>query len=269
MKRLLVRQTLLALAVLAVAASGPALAPAARAERVTVFAAASTTDALQRIGLLYADRTGDRIVPVFASSSTLAKQIAGAAPADLFLSASPAWMDFLESRRLLVPGSRLDLLRNTLVLVVPAGSPIEGRDNDPAALLRALPAEARLSLGDPSHVPAGIYTKQALTDLGLWNALESRLAPASDVRAALALVARGETPAGIVYATDAAIAPGVRAVATFPPDSHDPIVYPAALVAGPREAAARRFLEFLDGPEARAVFRELGFGQLRTARSTS
>lgn len=240
-----------------------------RAETVTVFAAASTTDAIRRIAALYESETGATVVPVFASSSTLAKQIASAAPADLFVSASPAWMDYLAEAGRLVEGSRRDLLRNRLVLVVPDDSPIEGADNDPAALLRTLPEGARLSLGDPSHVPAGLYARQALASLGLWDALAPRVAPGSDVRAALALVARGETPAGIVYATDAAIAPGVRAVARFPLDSHAPIVYPAALVAGGDAEAGGRFLRFLAGPEARAVFEELGFGTVEPPGSTS
>ncbi len=261
-----IRRTLLTLPLLAAALLLPG---ALRAESVTVFAAASTTDALQRIAALYRAKTGDEIVPVFASSSTLAKQIANAAPADLYLSANPQWMDFLEQRGRLVEGSRVDLLRNALVLVVADDSPIEGSDNDPVALLRALPADARLSLGDPSHVPAGLYARQALTGLGLWQDFAPRVAPGSDVRAALALVARGETPAGIVYATDAAIAPGVRAVATLPLDSHAPIVYPAALVEGDKVQAARRFLEFLAGPEAGAVFETLGFGLAARPRSTS
>lgn len=239
------------------------------AESVTVFAAASTTDALQRIAALYEAETGVKVVPVFASSSTLAKQIASAAPADVVVSANPEWMDYLAEAGRLVEGSRFDLLRNRLVLVVPDASPLEGTDNDPAALLRALPEDARLSLGDPSHVPAGIYAKQALGSLGLWDALRPRIAPGGDVRAALALVERGETPAGIVYATDAAIAPGVRAVASFPLDSHAPIVYPAALVAGGDGEAGRRFLRFLAGPEARKVFEALGFGLVDRPGSTS
>ena len=129
--------------------------------------------------------------------------------------------------------------------------------------------DARLSLGDPGHVPAGIYARQALASLGLWDAWRSRIAPAGDVRAALALVERGETPAGIVYATDAAIAPGVRTIAALPLDSHPPIVYPAALVAGGDAEAGRRFLEFMTGPEARAVFEELGFGLAAGPGSTS
>src|SRR5690606_34777375 len=153
-----------------------------------------------------------------------------------------------------------DLLRNGLVLVVPTDSPIEGTDNDPVALLKGLPEGARLGLGDPDHVPAGIYARQALARLGLWEALAPSVAPGSDVRAALALVERGETPLGIVYATDAAIATGVRMAAALPIDSHEPIVYPVALVEGGQAEAGRRFLDFLAGPEAARIFGEFGFG---------
>src|SRR5690606_3030485 len=158
----------LALLVLLVGAAG-----STRAETLTIFAAASTTEAVQRAAALYEAESGDRIVPVFASSSTLAKQIAAAAPADVFLSASLAWMDYLEREGRLVPGSRRDLLRNRLVVVVPLGSPLEatpvaGGDRPAAELLRALPDRARLALGDPDHVPAGIYARQALIGLGLW-----------------------------------------------------------------------------------------------------
>ncbi|SMF05238.1 molybdate transport system substrate-binding protein [Tistlia consotensis] len=271
MKRLSIRSLSLLLAALAfaIAFTSGFASGSAHAEKLTVFAAASTTDALKRIAALYEARTGDEIVPVFASSSTLAKQIAAAAPVDLFISANPQWMDYLEKQGRLVAGSRHDLLRNGLVLVVPKDSPITGRGNDPVAVLKGLPADARIALGDPSHVPAGIYAKQALSNLGLWDAFRSRIAPGSDVRAALALVAQGETPAGIVYSTDAAIAPGVRAVASFPLDSHEPIVYPAALIDGGKLEAGRHFLDFLGGPEARKVFDELGFGLAEAPRPAS
>lgn len=251
----------LALLVLLVGAAG-----STRAETLTIFAAASTTEAVQRAAALYEAESGDRIVPVFASSSTLAKQIAAAAPADVFLSASLAWMDYLEREGRLVPGSRRDLLHNHLVVVVPPGSQLAGGDRPAAELLRALPDGARLAIGDPDHVPAGIYARQALIGLGLWQDLADRIAPASDVRAALTLVERGETPAGIVYATDAAIAPGVRAVASLPRDSHDAIVYPIALVEGGRIAAGRRFLEFLASAPARRLFESLGFGLAEASR---
>jgi molybdate transport system substrate-binding protein len=227
---------------------------------VVVFAAASTTNAVTEIGKLYADRHLGRVTPSFASSSTLAKQIESGAPADVYLSANKKWMDFLEARNLIDKESRVDLLGNRIVLIAPAGSTLKSVDVAPGfALATFLGRDGRLSMGNPEHVPAGIYGKQALENLGVWNQVKDRLAPMKDVRAALVLVERAEAPLGVVYATDAAITKKVRVVGTFPADSHPPIVYPVAAVAGGRSEAAKRFIDFLRSPESRAVFEKYGF----------
>jgi molybdate transport system substrate-binding protein len=231
---------------------------AARAQ--TVFAAASLTDAMREIASSYAAQGHPAPVLSFASSSTLARQIEQGAPANLFASADEQWMDYLAKRGLIVPDTRRDLLSNQLVLVVPANAPKHvtiGPGFDVAGLLGP---GGRLAVGDPAHVPAGIYAKQALTRLGLWASVQPHLAPAEDVRGALLLVERGEAPAGIVYATDAASTAGVMVAGTFPASSHDPVVYPFALVKGGDTPAARDFLQFLSGSAARALFAKRGFG---------
>ncbi len=241
------------------------LAAPARAapEAVTIFAAASTTDAVTEIAELYTARRGVAVRPVFAASSTLARQIAQGAPADLYLSANPRWMDHLAEQGLVAPGSRFDLLGNALVLIAPLDSGIKdsgAKDEiaagfDLAGLLDGRP----LALADPDHVPAGIYAKAALTHLGVWPQAAGRTAHAANVRAALALVDRGEAATGVVYASDAAIARGVRVLGRFPAESHPPIRYPLAIVAGRRSAAVEAFHAFLQGPEAAGRFRARGF----------
>ncbi|MDJ0944468.1 MAG: molybdate ABC transporter substrate-binding protein [Kiloniellales bacterium] len=234
-------------------------APAwAEPETVTLFAAASTTDAVAEIAELYAAETGNPVRPVFAASSTLARQIVQGAPADLYLSANPRWMDHLAERGLVEPGSRLDLLGNALVLIAPldSGAEVEiAAGFDLAGLLDGRP----LALADPDHVPAGLYAKAALTRLGVWTRVKGRIAYAAHVRAALALVDRGEAAAGIVYATDAAIARKVRVLDRFPAESHPPIRYPLAMIAGRRRAAVEAFHDFLQGPAAAGRFRARGF----------
>jgi len=227
---------------------------------VVVFAAASTTNAVTEIADLFAARGLGRITTSFASSSTLAKQIASGAPANVYLSANEKWMDFLEEKGAIEEASRFDLLGNRLVLIAPVQSPIQTvdvrRGLDLAALLGK---DGRLSTGDPEHVPVGIYARQAMESLGLWDQVKDRLAPMKDVRAALVLVERAEAPLGVVYATDAAITKKVRIVGAFPLESHPPIVYPVAAVAGQKTDAAARFLDFLKTPEARTVFEKYGF----------
>jgi molybdate transport system substrate-binding protein len=249
-------------AVVVAVAAGQAVSPA-RAETL-VFAAASTTNAVEDVIAAYEAESGRKVTPSFASSSTLAKQIAEGAPAQVFISANPKWMSFLEDKGLVIEGSRSDLLGNGLVLIAPKSEAAPVAVDATLPLTDLLGPDGRLSVGDPDHVPAGIYAKQALTALGLWEAVEPRLARASDVRAALALVERGEAPYGIVYATDAAISDGVAVVGTFPEDSHPPITYPAALIAGPAagtgdEAAA--FLAFLKSDTAAAIFKRYGFAR--------
>ena len=257
MLRSLFASLIFVLAIFALAIFAPAVS-AQDGERLTVFAAASTTDAVTEVLERFEAETGVAGVASFASSSTLARQIAAGAPADVYISANLSWMDHLDARKALRADSRLGLLGNRLVLVSAAGS---GFDCDPGAGcdLAAALGDQRLAVGDPDHVPAGLYTKQALQALDQWESVAPKLAPTSDVRAALVLVARGETPAGIVYATDAALLPELRVVAALPAGSHDPIVYPAAVTAESAHPAAADFLRYLTGPEARAVFARHGF----------
>jgi molybdate transport system substrate-binding protein len=227
---------------------------------VVLFAAASTTNAITEIGDLYAARNLGHLTTSFASSSTLAKQIASGAPVDIFLSANKKWMDFLEEKKAVDKATRFDLLGNRIVLIAPLGSPTKTVDiKSGLALAELLGRDGRLSLGDPEHVPAGMYGKKALENLGLWESVKDHLAPMKDVRAALVLVERAEAPLGLVYATDAAISKKVRVVGTFPVESHPPIVYPVAVVASGKTGAAAAFMEFLKSPEARTVFEKYGF----------
>jgi molybdate transport system substrate-binding protein len=235
------------------------LSSAARADGLTVFAAASLTDAMRDVAALW-QRAGHAPLHLsFGASSMMARQIAQGAPADLFASADERWMDELERRGLIAAGSRRDLLGNALVLVMPADRVKKvtiGRGFDLAALLGK---DGRLAVADPAYVPAGIYAAQALRTLGIWQSVAGRLAPAQDVRSALLLVERGEAPAGIVYATDAAVSSGIAVAGTFPADSHDPIVYPFALTRHGDTPEGRALLSFLQGAEARAVFVRRGF----------
>lgn len=231
--------------------------PAAAGE-VTVYAAASLTNAVQDAAKAWQQRTGHTVRASFAASSALARQIESGAPASVFLSADEQWMDYLEQRRLIVPDSRVDLLGNRLVLVTPADSHARVKIEPGFDLERVL-GTGRLATGDPAHVPVGKYAQAALTRLGVWAVAEKRLVRADSVRAALAYVERGEVPAGIVYATDASVAPKVRIAGVFPASSHPPIVYPMALVTGQDDETARSFHRFLQSTEAAAVFRRYGF----------
>ena len=232
-------------------------AAAARAETITVFAAASLTTALTQIAQSYEAISEDEIVLSFAGSSALARQIQLGAPADIFISASPDWMDLLQAGDLIDPDSRRDLLGNSLVLVAHdvAAPVLLSPDLDLATLL----GSGRLAMALTEAVPAGIYGRQALETLGLWDQVSDQVAQTDNVRAALALVALGEAPLGIVYATDARAEPDVTVIASFPPDSHQQITYPAALLYGPAGEDAADFLTFLQGPEAGAVFEAEGF----------
>lgn len=239
-------------------AVGFAHAGAARADTVIVFAAASVKNALDEIVTGYEAATGHRIRVSYAASSALARQIENGAPADLFISADQAWMDHLQGKGLIRPNARIDLVRNRLVLVSPADTPTRLGISKGFALAAAL-GDARLAMADPASVPAGRYAKAALESLGVWNDVARRIAAAPDVRAALMLVARGETPFGIVYASDARVEPRVRIVDAFPEATHPPIVYPAALTARSKSAAAAGLLAALNRKPARAVFEKYGF----------
>lgn len=253
------KRILILLAVTTLVAGLFAVQPAVASE-VVVFAAASTTNAITDIGELYAAQKLGIVKTSFASSSTLAKQIASGAPADVYLSANKKWMDFLAGKNAIVAATRFDLLGNSIVLIAPQDSPLKAvkitAGMDLAALLGK---DGRLSMGDPDHVPAGMYGKKAMENLGFWPQVKDRIAPMKDVRAALVLVERGEAPLGEVYATDAAISKKVRVVGVFPADSHPPIVYPVAAVAGGNAAAAKAFMDFLKSSEAIGVFEKYGF----------
>jgi molybdate transport system substrate-binding protein len=233
------------------------LAP--RAQELTVFAAASLTDAMKDISTQWAQAGHPPLRMSFGSSSTLARQIEQGAPVNLFASADENWMNYLADKQLIAADTRKDLLGNDLVLVVPADKPQHvtiGRGFD---LLGLLGPNGRLATGDPAHVPVGIYAEQALRKLGLWDAVAPRLARTDDVRAALLLVERGEAPAGIVYATDAAVSKAVMVAGVFPADSHDPVSYPFAVIKAGDTPEARSLMTFLAGPQARAVFVQRGF----------
>ncbi|MGF1502324.1 MAG: molybdate ABC transporter substrate-binding protein [Paracoccaceae bacterium] len=236
------------------------MAAPARSGDLTVFAAASLKDALEEIADAFAAQTGARPRLSLAGSSAIARQIAQGAPADLVITADAAWMDRLAADGLIVPESRRDLVGNRLVLI--ASAPVPPVEIWPALDLPGLLGEGRLAMALTEAVPAGIYGKAALTALGLWEGVAPRIAEAENVRAALRLVAAGEAPLGLVYATDARAEPRVRILATFPETSHPPIVYPAARVARSENALAAPFLAFLGGPEATAAFARQGFQPL-------
>jgi molybdate transport system substrate-binding protein len=244
-----------------VALLGVLPAVAADSDSVTVFAAASLTDALNSAGKAYEAKTGKHVVFSFAASSALARQIEASAGADVFLSADSDWMDYLDNKGLIAHATRVDLLGNHLVLISPADLKIALKIAPHFDLAGAI-GQGRLALADPASVPAGKYARAALTSLGVWDSVAGRVAPAENVRAALAYVARGEAPLGIVYTTDALSESKVRIVGTFPDDSHAPIVYPAALTKDTKPQA-RAFLDFLSGPEATAIFVKDGFVVLK------
>ena len=227
------------------------------AEDVTVFAAASLTDALKAAATSWRAKGNDAVVLSFGSSSTIAKQIEAGAPADIFASADEKWMSYLSDKNLMEAGTIHRPIGNDLVLVGPAGtSDIEiSSSTDLAGALNG----GRIAMGDPKSVPAGRYGEQALTKLGLWDSVKDKVAPAENVRAALALVQRGEAPLGVVYATDAREVSDVKVVGTFPDDSHDPIVYPIGIVAGHNRPEVKGFFDFLGGDEGKALFKSYGF----------
>lgn len=228
---------------------------------VLVFAAASLTNALEDVDHAFTDQTHIPVKESFASSAVIAKQIASGAPAEVFVSADVQWMDYLEKQHLLLPGTRQRLLGNALVLIAPADSPVHLRLTPHMDLVRAL-GGGRLAIGEPMSVPAGIYGRQALEKLGVWSSVSDHLAPAESVRSALAFVARGESPLGIVYKTDALAQKRVRIVATFPEDTHPPITYPAARLQHSTRQSAQ-LLAFYKSSRAREIFQRYGFQVLK------
>ena len=233
----------------------------AKADEVVVFAAASLKTALDQVAAEFEAETGHTVSLAYAGSNALAKQIIEGAPADIFLSAAENWMDEVEKAGNLVPDTRSDLLGNRLVLIA------HGKDAAPVEItgdldLPALLNGGKLAMGLVDSVPAGQYGKAALEHLGLWQATEASVAQADNVRAALSLVALGEAPYGIVYATDAAAEDNVSVIGTFPADSHKPITYPAALLTGASDAADTAFFEALSGEAADKIFEAQGFSVL-------
>lgn len=227
------------------------------AEKIVVYAAASTSNAISDIIDLYNKQTPDIQVKVsFASSSMLAKQIEAGAPAHIYISASSKWMDYLQEQQLIINESRLNILSNKLVLIAPKGRGFDIEIKKNRGLAEKL--DGKLCLGDPSHVPAGIYAKQALTSLGWWDMIKPSVVGTKDVRAALTLVERGECATGIVYSTDASASTKIDLIAEFPADNHNPIIYPvASLVSAPD--SARTFLNYLSTPQVKSIFEKYGF----------
>lgn len=233
-------------------------AGAAGSDDIVVFGAASLTQALGAIGDAWTADTGDGVSLSFAGSSILARQIQQGAPADIFVSASVAWMDALAGSRDIDPATRRDLLGNALVLIG------HGADAPPVTIdtgldLAGMLGDGRLAMALVDAVPAGVYGKDALTTLGLWDSVAPQVVQADNVRAALAFVARNEAPFGIVYATDAAVADDVTVIGTFPAGSHDPITYPAAITAQSTHPQAQAFLNYLSSDAANAIWRRYGF----------
>jgi molybdate transport system substrate-binding protein len=235
-------------------------------ETLTVFAAASLKNALDDVDGEFAKAAGIRITASYAASSTLAKQIEDGAPADVFASADVDWMDYAQLKKLIKDDTRVNLLGNRLVLVAPKTSHLGEVAIGPGFDLAALAGDGRIVTGDVRAVPVGRYARAALEKLGAWAAAAPKMAMTENVRAALALVARGEAPLGIAYETDAKVEPGVKIVGTFPADSHPPIVYPFAATAAAKPQAAR-YLAFLRSAAAKNVFERYGFSVL--AKPTS
>ena len=256
MRRFLARLLPLFMATLLTACSGGDKAPPN--QPVTVLAASSLQGALDEVAAAWARQDHPRPVLAYAASSALARQVQDGAPADVFISADEEWMDTLEKGGLIVPGTRETLFGNTLVLIAPATSAAKFDLTDRAAFFTAL-GKGPLAIADPDAVPAGKYGKAALLGLRLWEFADDRLAPAENVRAAMALVERGEAPLGIVYGSDALASDKVRVVAIFPESSHPAIRYPAAVLKSSKSGGTASFLNYLGGPVARAIFRKHGF----------
>jgi molybdate transport system substrate-binding protein len=239
-----------------------AMAPAAAQDKtLTVFAAASMKNALDDVDKAYTAKTGAKIVASYAASSALAKQIEQGAPADVFVSADTAWMDYVKDKKAINEPTRVNLLGNSIVLIAPKDSKIDKVTIDQGFDLAKLAGDGKVAVGDVKAVPAGKYAKAALEKLGAWTAAEPKMAMAENVRAALALVARNEAVLGIVYSTDAKIEPGVKIVGTFPATSHPPIIYPVAATSTAHKGTDD-YLAFLRSSEAKAIFEKYGFSFL-------
>jgi molybdate transport system substrate-binding protein len=247
---------------LSLALLGSTFSPAVADDKVlTVFAAASMKNALDDVDKAFAAKTGIKVNASYAASSTLAKQIAQGAPADVFVSADTDWMDYSIKKKDINAATRVDLLGNSIVLIAPKDSKIDHVTIGQGFDLAKLAGDGKIATGDVKAVPVGKYAKAALEKLGAWQAAESKFAMAESVRAALEFVARGEAALGIVYSTDAKVEPGVKIVGTFPADSHPPIIYPVAATATAKPEA-RQYLDYLRSSAAKAVFERYGFTYL-------
>jgi molybdate transport system substrate-binding protein len=223
-----------------------------------VFAAASLKDALDAVDAGWTKESGKQVVPSYAASSALAKQIEQGAPADIFISADEDWMNYLTEKKLIKPDTRFDLLGNTLVLIAPKDSKIETKIADGFPLATLL-GDGHLAMANTDSVPAGKYGKAALTKLGVWNSVKDKIAQADNVRAALKLVSTGEAPLGIVYGTDAKSDLNVKVIDTFPEGTHPPIIYPIAITASSTNADAPTLLAYLKSSAAQSIFKDQGF----------
>ncbi|HXD44856.1 MAG TPA: molybdate ABC transporter substrate-binding protein [Pseudolabrys sp.] len=241
---------------------------AAAQQPVTVFAAASLKNALDDVDAAFTKASGVRITASYEASSGLARQIEAGAPADVFISADLRWMDYAAERKLIAPATRTNLLGNKLVLIAPKESKLDHVAIGQGFDIARLAGDGRIAVADVKAVPAGLYAKAALEKLGAWTAAEPKLAQAENVRATLAFVARGETPLGIVYATDARVEPKVKIVGAFPDGSYPPVTYPVAATASAKDkAAVTRYLAFLHSAAAKAIFEKYGFSYLVKAAS--
>jgi molybdate transport system substrate-binding protein len=237
-----------------------AASPHAQAQdkTLTVFAAASMKNALDDVNAAYTKKTGVKVVTSYAASSTLMKQIEQGAPADAFVSADLDWMDYGSQKKVVKDDTRVNLLGNKIVLIAPKDSKLNDVKIGPGFDLAKLVGDGRVTTGDVASVPVGKYAKAALEKLGAWDAAAPKFAMAESVRAALALVARGEAVLGIVYETDAKVEPGVKIVGAFPEDSHPPIIYPVAATVTAKPDTGD-YLAFLRTQAAKTVFEKYGF----------
>jgi molybdate transport system substrate-binding protein len=228
---------------------------------ITVFAAASLKNALDDVDATFTKQTGVKVVTSYDASSALMKQIEGGAPADAFVSADLRWMDYGVEKKVINESTRINLLGNVLVLIAAKDSKIDHVDIKPGFDLAKLAGDGRIATGDVKAVPVGLYAKAALEKLGVWTSVEPKMAMTVNVRAALAYVARGEAPLGIVYATDAKVEPGVKVVGVFPDNSHDPIIYPVAATVNAKPETMQ-YLAFLRSAAAKSIFEGYGFSVL-------
>ncbi len=261
---MLKRTILAAFAAAIVIAAAPQIAAAQTAtpdKSITVFAAASMKNALDDVDAAFTKKSGVKVVASYDASSALMKQIEAGAPADAFVSADLKWMDYGSQKKLIKDDTRVNLLGNQLVLIAPKDSKIDSVAIKPGFDLAKLAGDGRIATGDVKAVPVGLYAQAALQKLGVWDAVEPKMAMTANVRAALILVARGEAPLGIVYSTDAKVEPGVKVVATFPEDSHDPIIYPVAATVNAKPDVTP-YLAFLRSAAAKAIFESYGFSVL-------